>query len=78
MVKLNTIGGMVATVAVGVALVQGCISAPSVGDPYFTQVKPTANVYAKQGQSGGRPLQPMPCATAEVAVSCFQVKIVIQ
>ena len=28
MVKLNTIGGMVATVAVGVALVQGCISAP--------------------------------------------------
>lgn len=46
MMKLNTIGGMVATVAVGVALVQGCISAPSVGDPYFTQVKPTANVYA--------------------------------
>ncbi len=64
MMKLNTIGGMVATVAVGVALVQGCISAPSVGDPYFTQVKPTANVYAKQGQSGVLKIAVMPLKAA--------------
>ena len=62
--NMNTVGWMMATVAVGMALMQGCVSAPNVGDPYFTQVKPTANVYAKQGQSGVLKIAVMPLKAA--------------
>ena len=64
MINKNTVGWLMATVAVGMALVQGCVSAPSVGDPYFTEVEPTANVYAKQGQSGVLKIAVMPLKAA--------------
>ena len=50
----------IACAVVGACLFSGCETGNAIGDPYFSRVKSTANVYARQSQSGVLKIAVMP------------------
>ena len=50
----------IACAVVGACLLSGCETGNAIGDPYFSRVKSTANVYARQSQSGVLKIAVMP------------------